>query len=485
MRGASIAIVALAIGVAASAALAGREEEKARAKAWEEARAAFGAAFQNEDPKARRAAVLKLVPFADAGAAELVADKVFGVERNYSVLGAAVEVIAAAREPKLVEWLAKKAVGKDPWPLRAPVVEALGGIPSEEARGALRKILEKEKDPRVLSMALFAAGTQGMKQDLGLVLPHLEHEDWQVRVAAIEILAAFKEDRSLEPLVDRLFHERGRLREDLAAALRAITGKNFGKDAARWHEWLMNKRSGKPDPSDAPAAKAPDRGYEDGPTYFGLEVTSERVVFVIDVSMSMKTAIDVDKMKLAREAALTGAAAAENRDDERFEETIEWWKIKDRLDLAKAQLMFVIKNLKPEQQFEVVSFSKSVTPWNGGRLVKASAAAKAKAVQFVESLDVEEDTAAGAALEFAFDMAGPGAADKNYRAGVDTIFFLSDGAPSDRNSDDILAEVSAKNVLRKIKIHVVAILNFDVEFLRQLARRNGGTYKLFKVEDKK
>ena len=67
---------------------------------------------------------------------------------------------------------------------------------------------------------------------------------------------------------------------------------------------------------------------------------------------------------------------------------------------------------------------------------------------------------------------------------MDTIFFLSDGAPSDRSTTEILDDVKRRNKLRKIKIHTIAILNFHVKFLRLLAEQNGGIYKFFKVEDK-
>ena len=222
------------------------------------------------------------------------------------------------------------------------------------------------------------------------------------------------------------------------------------------------------------------------PTYFGIRVISDRVVFLVDVSMSMKTPIDIDKMKMAREAAMTGGdGKEEDRDTEKFEETIEWWKIQDRFDLAKAQLKFVIKNLGEEQQFEIVSFSSTVTPWNGGILTKASGRAKARAIQFIDSLKVEEATGIGAALDFAFEMAGPGSEDKNYRTGVDTILVLSDGEPTDRPKEQILDDIRGRNRLRKIKIHTIAILNFSVEFLRLLAEQNGGMYRLIKVEDRK
>ena len=479
----ALLLAALALG---PVALAGKDEDKAAKAAWEEAKKLFLTEFASPDPKVRRAAVYKIREFADLGAAELVADEIFGKETNFGVLDAAGAVLGAARNPEVVGWIVRQATGRGGWQLRAPMTEALGSIPLPESKEAVRKLLEDEKDARVLSMALFSAESLGMKDDVDLVLPHLEHEDWQVRVAAIEALASFKLDRTIEPLIDRLMNERGRLREDLADALKKITGKDFGRDANLWRKWYRERDQVK-EPEPAPAKPEPGGSVaDDGPTYFGLRVNSDRVLFIIDVSMSMKTPIDVDKMKIAREAALTGGDKDDDdKDTERFEDTIQWWKIKDRLDLAKAQLAFVVKNLKADQQFEIASFSKTVTPWNGGRLRKATPRAALKAIPFIDALDVEEDTAAGAVLDWAFEMAGPGAGDRNYKTGVDTIFFLSDGAPSDRPEDEILEEVSGRNRLRKIRIHVVAIMNYSVRFLRLLAEKNGGIYKFFQVEDKK
>jgi hypothetical protein len=219
------------------------------------------------------------------------------------------------------------------------------------------------------------------------------------------------------------------------------------------------------------------------PTYFGIKVVSDRVLFIIDVSKSMKTEVEIDRRTFKRDAT-TGEGVEEDKDEEKFEDTVKWYEIKDRLDLAKAHLVWVIKNLREDQQFEMVSFSEKITPWNGGKVVKATSRNKLRAVNWASELDVEEATAAGAALDFAFEMAGPGAADKNYKSGVDTIFFLSDGAPSDRNSDEILEEVRMRNRLRKIRIHVIAILNYSTPFLRKLAEQNGGIYRFFKVENK-
>ena len=472
---------------------ADRAEEKKRKKAWEEAQKHFARNFKFEDAAVRREAVLRLLPFADLGAAKLVVEKVYGSETHVRVLDAAMGVVAKTTDPKVITWLIAKAGGRGDWQMRAPLVEALGYIESPDVDQALLRLLAKEKDSRVLSMAIFGVAEKKLGAALDLVIPHLAHEDWQVRVAAIEAIATFKDEKGIMPLVDALMNERGRLREDIAVALRQMTGKKFGRDANAWRKWFHERGEGGGD-EEAPPPPDPG-GVASGvkePTYFGLKVISDRVLFVIDLSISMKTPVDIDKMKLAREAARTGPGGdGENRDDEKFEETIQWWKIKDRLDLAKAQLKFVIKNLGPKQSFEVVAFSDKVVAWNSGKLVKAGGRAKAKAVQFVDQLDTDGETfvdngatSAGACLDFVFEMAGPGAADKNYKTSVDTVFFLSDGAPSDRNEDEILDEIASRNRLRKIKIHVVAIINYSVRFLRLLAEQNGGTYKFFKMENK-
>lgn len=461
-----------------------RKAEKERQKAWEEAQSTFLIAYKSADAQIRRGAVLKLREFADLGAARLVVERVFPTERSAGVLEAAIRVVAASSDPAVVEWLVTKAQGRGDWIIRSAVVEALGAVKGERVDLALAALLDREKDPRVLSMALFAVGEKRLTDLYLPVLRHLEHEDWQVRVAAIETLGEWKDKRAVEPLIDRLMNETGRLREDIAEALKSITGKDFGADPNKWRKWLNEgDAAGEDDPE--PKKEGVASGVKDEPTYFGIKVNSERVLFVIDVSLSMRTPIDIDKMKVAREAALTGDGGEDGNREEKFEDTIKWWKIKDRLDLAKAQLMFVIKNLQSKQQFEIVSFSEKIESWNGGRLMKANARNKTKALRFVDPLDVEGATAAGAALDFAFEMAGAGAHDKNYKTGVDTIFFLSDGAPSDRNTDEILEEVRGRNRLRKIKIHVVAIVNQSVRFLRLLAEQNGGVYKFFKVEDKK
>jgi hypothetical protein len=75
----------------------------------------------------------------------------------------------------------------------------------------------------------------------------------------------------------------------------------------------------------------------------------------------------------------------------------------------------------------------------------------------------------------------PGArtGEKGYAVEVDTIFFLSDGRPTVGefvDPDDILREVLAANELRKVKIHTIAIGEFQKDFMRKIAEKTGGVF---------
>jgi hypothetical protein len=69
--------------------------------------------------------------------------------------------------------------------------------------------------------------------------------------------------------------------------------------------------------------------------------------------------------------------------------------------------------------------------------------------------------------------------EKGYTVDIDTIFFLSDGRPTVGDfvdPDDILREILAANELRKVKIHTIAIGEFQKDFMRKIAERTGGVF---------
>jgi hypothetical protein len=337
-------------------------------------------------------------------------------------------------------------------------------------------------------MALFGLGACKREEALPVLVEALEAKEWQVRVAAIEGLRTLGNDGALRPLVERLAEETGRLRGDIADALKALTGMKFGLDVERWRRWLELKESGElPEPE---AARPPPKGDPGGasstarePTYYGIKILSEKVIFVIDLSLSMKDPVDIDKGRMTGEGRVRTPADDEKggKKEREFEDTIKWRKIKCGLDLAKAQLVYAIGQLDRRQSFEIITFSDEAEAWQG-RMIKATAMARTTAANFIENLEAIGATNTYAALDLAFTLAGKGKnATADFKKGADTIFLLSDGQPSVGEvikGEDILHEIARRNKTRRIKIHVIG-LNHNVPFLKALAKQNGGIYKRF------
>ena len=126
-------------------------------------------------------------------------------ERSYGVLDSAIRIIATTKDPKVIGWMVKLAKGKSKkdWLKRTAIVEAFAKISSPEVDAVLENLIGKEKDSRVLAMALTVVGEKGLKELLDPVLEHLEHDDWQVRLAAIEALGSFGEDKAIIYLIDK------------------------------------------------------------------------------------------------------------------------------------------------------------------------------------------------------------------------------------------------------------------------------------------
>ncbi len=299
---------------------------------------------------------------------------------------------------------------------------------AEERRGGLRAAavaaLAHARDPRALEAAREA----------------LEAKAAPVQLAAIATLRALGGRPAVDALVEALRDARGgRPEAELLATLRALTHANPGDEAAAWRKWWRAVREDY-DFGSLPAS-APRRGDEGGatrtrgvPTYYGAEVVSRRVTFVVDVSGSMS-------------ADVKGAGA-------------------DRLELCKRELLGVIAALPKRACFNLIPFNGAFEPWQP-RLVPASAAARAAARAFVEGLQAGGGTNIYDPLEAA--LLDPQ---------VDTIYLLTDGAPSAGKfvvPAEILREVRRLNAARQVAIHTISVGGRS-PLLRQLAEENGGRY---------
>jgi Mg-chelatase subunit ChlD len=292
-----------------------------------------------------------------------------------------------------------------------------------------------------------------------------------VRLAACRALVAFGDERAVDPLIDRLETEGGRLQREVLKALRAVSREGFGLEARTWRAWWKAQQphglpkapdaAPPPNPEDeryAKPRKRPGDPLEEEPVYYGRRIWSQAVVFVLDLSLSMQTTIEVPKDAQEKLGVLAAGP---------------------RIDVARSAAHAALEKLDPRTRFNVVFFSTDVRPWKDD-LVPA-ATHKDAAVNAVDAAGLEGETNIFGALRAAF-----GLHDRPTLAGEldrvpDTVFFLTDGTPTRgeiTDTETILSWVQDVNRTAKVELNVVAMgsLGLDLPFLQRLATENGGFF---------
>jgi hypothetical protein len=198
-------------------------------------------------------------------------------------------------------------------------------------------------------------------------------------------------------------------------------------------------------------------------TFYGIQSSSNHVLFVIDVSRSMTFGPDA----VGQEGPPAGKP--------------------DRMAIAKEQLVSALKGLKEDGLFNIVWFSTEVGRFRKD-LVPTTRENIDAAVAYVRNdLQPIAGTNIYAGIKEAFSVAGLGSSDKYYTTRIDTMFFLTDlegfNDPTKVQGevvdpDQLLDFVREKNRLNKIVIHTVGVgVNQTPYFLKRLAEENGGQYE--------
>lgn len=136
---------------------------------------------------------------------------------------------------------------------------------------------------------------------------------------------------------------------------------------------------------------------------------------------------------------------------------------------ARTELLASLDSLGPTHQFQIIFYNDHPTVFEitgmAGRLVFGTDQNKQQARQFVERIRADGGTDHMAALEMALNL------------NPDVIFFLTD-ADQPRLSPEQLARIGRRN-----RISIINTIEFGQgpapakeNFLRQLARQNGGEY---------
>lgn len=300
----------------------------------------------------------------------------------------------------------------------------------------------------------------------------LSDKVWQVRAAAREALVGLRSKQSIPVLIDGLDAELKRTKDPwsldvrLHDALERMTGvamppgkvdgwRDFWRKEGRAFEYVRAQ--------DKRQAQLVLRAQENAryKSFFKLSLDSDRVLFVVDLSGSMLEPVS------SKETAAGNSVTTKHK-------------------LVMSELKKIVMAIPDGGGFNLVAFSDRVQIWRASELgrpmlVKLDDRARDELLgTFLDSLQPSGPTNLYAALDAALDFAGSGVTDKNYDVGFDTLYVLSDGAPSygevtDR--DEILKRVRETNSLRRITINCVTFGDKnETEFLKKLAEENGGRH---------
>ena len=362
-------------------------------------------------------------------------------------------------------WVKGPLADRD-WSARHRAYELLGHTPVDWALDVLVEAAAREPDPRALVAALDGIGGREAAKAVPPLVARLADARWSVRAAAVAALERTPSKETIDALVAWMAQEQGRLLDDCARALRTLTGADIGSNPEMWRNWWEGHRdqwTGPPPPAPKseglhPMAPPPEPVKDKGRTgFFGIETTSRRLVYVIDVSGSMHEPVGGE----GPEASAT------------------------RAELAKKELKQAIASLDDGVLFNIVFFSGTVRPWRP-EMVVADVKARREAQEFTDAVDVTGGTATYDALEAAFAMGDVGKArkreaDPTGNAKLDTVILLSDGNPTlgrSTKTETIRAAVREWNATRRVMVHTIAFgADADREFLRLLAEESGGTFR--------
>ena len=328
------------------------------------------------------------------------------------------------------------------------------------ARAAVEAALDRPRASDALLPALVAARALGEAADALAtpLLARLDDGSPAVREAAAAALAAARVEAALETLVAGLERERGRTRDRFGAALETLTGARLGTSAVAWRRWMAYGGRRATAPSSAGAVSR-----DEAAAYYGIPIDGASVVFVLDRSKSMNQSLAKKTAEGEKDAAAKTAPAGERR-----------------IDRARAELGRAVEMLRPDQTFNIVAFGSTCVLF-ADEPVAARPKTIARALAWIDEVELEWGTNLYDAMQRTFLMAGRGAADAAYDSRVDTIFVLTDGQPVIKTRYDdkrrIRAEVRRQNLLGRVVIHTIGLGEpLPKKFLRALAEENGGRF---------
>jgi HEAT repeat protein len=324
--------------------------------------------------------------------------------------------------------------------VRAAALESLIKIDAQRATDAVKKGLQNS------AYQVRLVATEGIKnltqeEITNLLEKTTKDKDWRVRATAIKECRHIRNSSCISLLINRLEFEKGRLLEDIADALKDLTGRDLGTDFRGWQSWWnKNKENFQVRLPNEKISEEGARRTQVETKFFNVPVFSNRIVFVLDLSGSMRE--------------------------------------KKRIEIAKEEMIKTINSFKQDVFFNIVllgsdkygNYNRANKVWQKS-MVPATDRNKKDAAGFISSQKPYGWTNIYDAIICAFE-------DDD----VDTIFLLSDGGASRGifiSTDEILHHIKKLNKFRKVRINTIetsARTEDDRRLMKGLAEITDGVY---------
>ncbi len=301
------------------------------------------------------------------------------------------------------------------------------------------------------------------------ILDKFDSKRVEVQIAAVQAVRKIGGEATMEPLIELLDESQGRLKDDVIDTLIWLTGTDRGTDAAGWRQWWKDNQ-GKVEIKGISQEEFEEllANPQDSKTgsYYGLRVLSSHVSFVLDLSGSMEEPYFGQRRKKPKPGEKPeGEGEVEPKKEEKPKNN------KTKMQVARRELLKIIGSLRTGVFFNILTFDATCSAWQA-KLIRQDEKTKEQALAFVGSLKPTKGGTTNIYNSVMLALEDPD---------VDTIYFLSDGAPTAgeyTETDAILEKVRERNRERKVKIHTIGFKLDPVaeDLMRRLASENYGTF---------
>ncbi|MHC4937560.1 MAG: HEAT repeat domain-containing protein [Planctomycetota bacterium] len=372
---------------------------------------------------------------------------------------------------------------------------AITALAAQEDADSGTRLVEalKDPDPEVRSLAVEGITRRRLRDRMEALYPLLTDDDWSVRKTTLEALGTFHEKDGIPQLIERFKKEQGILREVCHASLVRLTGKTLLHNSSDWAKWWYEEGSSFRMPANDVVEKAQvkvgaalrAKPWANATRHHGIDTYSRRVIFVIDVSSTMKFRMPLPPNATSQQKKLL-------------------WR-GNKLDLAKDELVRTLETIGKDVEFNIIAFSGTTKAW---RKKPGNASHLRSAIRFVQHLKPHLPPPNSRQTDRA-SLVGPGrthwkpsennAHKRNLydalmaawgvledeplgvrsRASYDTIYLMTGGPPEIGKILDLslMTEVVQElNRTRGIVLHLVGFSRPTVHVLKPLAQVTGGRH---------